>query len=355
MTPSAIAALRLSAQLLDTAAPLSPPALVGYFGAMQAQDYAMSKWGVGIRTGIQETKIEEAIRKGEIIRTHILRPTWHLVAAPDLRWMMDLTAPPIKKVILKACEKYNISAPSLKRYLTSFEKALAGNKHLTRAELMAGINLKGTPANDIRPTLICMHAELHGVLCSGEMSGKQITYALMDERVPQAPSLPREEALVRLAQQYFISRGPATVHDFSWWSGLNMKDCRQAVAAIKSSLGSVTVEEKTYWYNKKLKEKPSLHRIHFIPAFDEFLISYTDRKASLALKHQPDTFTTNGILYPVILEDGMVMGTWKRTLKKDSVIIDTKYFRKPDKASIRLHLEAAGRVGTFLGVKTILH
>ncbi len=342
-------------QLLNTQ--FSTPAeMVRYFGAMQAQDYAMAKWAVGIRLGARESTIENALASGDIIRTHILRPTWHFVAAEDIRWMLKLTAPHVKRIAAPMNKRHDLDEKTLHRFNEIIAKSLSGNKHLTREEIMQELQLKTDTANDIRPTLISMNAELDGIICSGAMRGKQITYSLLDERVPNSPALSHEEALVALSKKYFTSHGPATVNDFAWWSGLSIANSKLAIELIKPDFQSINIDNQTYLFD------PTLHRtidesniIHFLPAFDEFLISYKDRTASIALDNQPKAFSKNGIFYPVISINGKAVGTWKRTLKKDTAIIQTQFFNQKQIPLTDAFFKAAEQYGNYIGKKTIVH
>ncbi|MBI3260346.1 MAG: winged helix DNA-binding domain-containing protein, partial [Ignavibacteriae bacterium] len=174
--------LRISAQQLHTTSFKTPAEIVSYFGAMQAQDYLMSKWAIGTRIGSSEETVENAINSGEIIRTHILRPTWHLVAPKDIRWMLELTAPHVKKFITTPIYKqYGLVEKDLQQYNEVIHKILSGNRHLTREEIMGELHIKSIDKTDLRPVLIAMNAELDGIICNGAMRGKQFTYALLDE------------------------------------------------------------------------------------------------------------------------------------------------------------------------------
>ncbi len=330
--------------------------MVSHFGAMQAQDYAMSKWAVGIRLAATECAVEQSITNGEIIRTHVLRPTWHLVAAEDIRWMLDLTAPQVKKQYLSMCNTLDVDGKALKSYNKTIAKALKDNKHLTREEIMQRLKLKGSYTNDVRPALIMMNAEQEGIVCNGPMRGKQFTYALMDERVPDAKKLIKEEALEKLAARYFRSHGPATLQDFTWWSGLSVADSKLALELTKHNLHSVGVGGLVYWfYEPHLSAALDTDSVHFLPAFDEFLISYKDRTASIPVTHQPNAFTRNGIFKPVIVANGKVVGTWKRTLKGDTVVIETGYFGTVKKAQKKELLRAAELFGAHMERKVIIN
>ncbi|GGA68698.1 hypothetical protein GCM10008015_06850 [Flavobacterium palustre] len=331
MTHQEISHHRLVSQKLYKTCSDSPQDIVKHLGAVQAQDYAMAKWAIGSRCGATEKEIEEAINAAKIIRTHILRPTWHFIAAEDIYWMLDISGPQIKRIILAETRKYGCDEKEFDKINSSIEKILAGNNNLTREEIIHELNIKKFSYDyNLSPVLIMMYAELEGLVCNGKMKGKKMTYALLEERLPKPQSkLTKEEGLAKLAKRYFESHGPATVGDFSWWSGFSMTSCKTAINSIKSELNSAVIEEQMYWFGTDYyKESSFRESVHFLPAFDEILISYKTREASILAEHQPKAFTKNGIFKPVILENGKVIGTWKRTLKKDHVKIETDFFNE---------------------------
>lgn len=332
MTYQEIAHQRLVSQKLYKTTKSSPQEIVHHLGAMQAQDYAMAKWAIGSRCDSSEKDIEEAINSAQIIRTHILRPTWHFVSAEDIYWMLDLSAPQVKRFTVSAAKKYGYDTKKLDQINVQIEKFLSGNNHLTRDEIMQELNIKKSSSEDFLSAAIMMNAELDGLVCNGNMKGKQITYALLEERVTKPTSkLTRDESLAKLAKRYFESHGPATVLDFSWWSGFPPTICQNTINAIKLQLNSVEIEGQTYWFGNQIPcENHFRESVHFLAAFDEILISYKTREASILLENQSKAFTNNGIFKPIILENGKVIGTWKRTIKKDYTKIETQFFNEKE-------------------------
>src|SRR5947207_2505805 len=223
-----LASQHLVKQTLETASEV-----VRLFGAVQAQDYSGAKWGIGQRTiGANDATIEKQFSDGAILRTHVLRPTWHFVVPADIRWMLALTAPRVKAAMAHYDRKLELDSPVLRRSQKVLTKALTGGKELTRTELAQALTKSGVRADGTqRLAHLVMHAELDGLICSGARRGKQFTYALLEERVAPAKKLSRDEALVELAHRYFTTRGPATPDDFAWWSGLTRTDAKRAVAA----------------------------------------------------------------------------------------------------------------------------
>lgn len=356
VTQNDISKLRIIAQQLHGNVSGSAAQLVHYFGAMQAQDYSMCKWAVGARVPVPESEVESAINAGQIIRTHVLRPTWHLVSAADVHWMLQLTAPHIRKAYLTMGAKLGVDSQFLNRSNKTIYALLKDRRCLTRAEIMANIKMPGEMTNDLRPSIIMMHAELEGIVCNGPMRGKDFTYALLSERVPHPAAISRDNALSLLAERYFTSHGPATAADFAWWSGLPVAAARQAVAAVEDKFESLLIGDLTYLIHKKHLD--ALHTIdntiHLLPAFDEFLISYKDRTASIPVNLQKHAFTVNGIFKPIIVLNGQVVGIWKRTVKKDTVTIESQFFMKiaaKDQKQIVSHFQ---RYANFLDKKAVV-
>ncbi len=354
MTIDDIAKYRLINQQLYATQFTTHHDVVSYLGAMQAQDYAMAKWAIGIRQpSTTDNAIEQAINNGDIIRTHILRPTWHFVAAKDIRWIQALTSPHVKTINNSACKRLDLDKDILVRCNNIIEKLLRNNKQLTRPEIMAELSKKKIPTNDIRAALIMMNAELDGLICNCIMRGKQFTYALLDERIKPTPFFTKDEALAELAKRYFYSHGPATLQDFIWWSGLSTSHAKVALELTKPILSSLQIDEQTYWLNDSILYQNN-DSVHFLPAFDELIISYKNRTAAISLAHQPKAFSNNGIFKPTILFNGKVIGTWKRSFKKDAVIMEFSYFDSFKKTKHQMIAAAAKQYGNFLNMEIII-
>lgn len=347
---------RLVSQKLSEPSSNSPEEIVQHLGAMQAQDYAMAKWAIGSRCDSSEKEIEEAINSAKIIRTHILRPTWHLVSAQDIYWMLDVSGPQVKKIVISSAKKYGYDIQKLDKVNAEIEKILSGNKHLTREEIMQELDIKKGSNQDFLHAAIMMNAELDGLVCNGKMKGKQLTYALLEERVSKPKTkLSKEEGLAKLARKYFESHGPATLLDFSWWSGFPPTICKETINAIKLQLNSIEIDGQIYWFGTNLSYDNNFREsVHFLPAFDEILISYKTREASILHEHQSKAFTNNGIFKPIILENSKAIGTWKRTIKKDHVKIETEFFKETENHKKAILFEGIQSFEKYLGAKVVI-
>ncbi len=348
-----ISTLRLINQQLEATTFETVKELVGWMGAIQAQDFNQAKWAIGIRMPhLTEQQIESSFNNGEIIRTHLMRPTWHFVSSDDIYWMLELTAPQIKATTKSRNRDLELNQTVIKKSQEILIKALEGNKSLTREELNIHLNLSGINTEKQRLPHILMEAEIEGIICSGGTQGKKHTYALLAERVPVKKTLPREEALALLAKKYFTSHGPATLPDFVWWSGLPVSDARKALEMNKEAFISKTLGSEIYWFANNISIPATLpNSIYLLPAFDEFLISYKNRTAVITADNHKKAISENGIFRPVILVNGQISGLWKRTIKNDTVIIETEYFRPQNKSEECLISLAAETVGLFSGKK----
>lgn len=331
----------------------SPQEVVARLGAVQAQDYAGAKWSLGLRLqNPAEAEVERAFQEGAILRTHLLRPTWHFVTPDDIGWLLALTAPRVHAVNASYYRKVGLDEDTAKRSRAALEKALAGGKHLTRDELrsvfeQAGISTSG----ELRMGYLLMRAELDGVICSGPRRGKQFTYALLAERASGARTLGREEALAELSLRYFLTRGPATVQDFAKWSGLTVSDGELGLEAVKSSLRSEVFAGKTYWLSP---EGPaagfSSPMVHLLSIYDEYISSYKDRSAIIDPDRAEKLIAMGNALSYIILIDGQIRGVWRRTLQKKSVSIEINRFEAFSPSEEEALAAAARSYGDFLGL-----
>lgn len=353
MSLTDIAHMRLISQQIAETKFKTIKELVGWMGAMQAQDYAMVKWAIGVRLpNPTDQAVETAINNGEIIRTHLLRPTWHLVSAADIYWLLELTAPQIKASLKSRHKELGLSETIIMKSNSVIEKALSGGKHLTREALRAELGKVEIATDDNRLSHLLLRAELDGLVCSGVIKAGKQTYTLLAERVPKTKPLTKEEALANLAKKYFTSHGPATLQDFVWWSGLPVSEARHALEMVKLDFVSETIASQTYWltnfFSFSMTDK---ELVYLLPAFDEFIISYKDRSASLPFENHTKTVSNNGIFRPVIVVNGQVTGIWKRTIRKDKVIVETEMFKQPGKTTMDLIEQAAIQFGHFLEKK----
>jgi hypothetical protein len=329
-----ILAQRLGAQRITGSSLESAHDVVAWLGAVQAQDYLASKWAVGLRMrDAVDAAIERAVGEGSILRVHAFRGTWQYVVPEDVRWMLALVGP---RVIARSKPRYDelgLDARTLVRASEIVANAVRAGP-LVRSEIASALRRAGI-SPDERLSHILARAELDGLICSGPRRGKQSTHVLLDARAPAARPVPRDEALARLAQRYFQSRSPATLDDFVWWSGLPVADGRAAHASVRHVVTPSAIKAP---------------RAFLLPAFDEYLIAYRDRSAMIAARHVPKLDPRGGILEPVIVLDGRVVGGWSRTLQRDSVSVSLRLFIRPNRRERAAIDEAVSGYARFLGL-----
>ncbi|MEO5952455.1 MAG: winged helix DNA-binding domain-containing protein, partial [Chloroflexia bacterium] len=316
--------------------PLNDPAsIVQHLGAVQAQEYAHAKWAIGMRSlDLTDADIEKAIADGEIIRTHLMRPTWHFVARDDIRWMLELTGPRVHTANNHYYKQSGLDTNTLKRSNDLMANALQGENFLTRKDLLAILEREGIPAGDtIRSSYIMMYAELEGVICSGPRKGKQFTYALISERAPKARTLAHDEALAELVKRYFSSHGPATIADFVWWSGLTVADTKRGLELNNAHLDSDTIDGTEYYFlSITSAESPvdASKTAYLLPIYDEYGNAYKRREAlfdpSYDVQAKAGKLPTLPFQCQLVI-GGKMLGTWKRTHTKNEVQVEAYYYR----------------------------
>jgi hypothetical protein len=351
MTVSDIVRLRLQHQQIVRTTFRRPDELVAWLGAVQAQDYPAAKWAIGQRLpDATEALVDAALAEGTILRTHVLRPTWHLVARDDIRWMLSLTAPRVRAALAHYDRKLGLDASTLSRSHRALAKALRGGNALTRRELAVVLQKAGIATDNTQRLAHLMgHAELAAVVCSGAPRGRQQTYALLDERAPAAKTLPRDEALAELAARYFASHGPATLKDYAWWSGLTASEAKVSLDMISARLTCAEVDGRTYWWSASARVRTRLPaRAQLLPNFDEYIVGYTDRGA--VWDGTPAKNPRGNILFShSVLIDGRVVGTWKPTQIKDAAIVSISPMARLNKAARVAVATAAEGYGRFFG------
>jgi winged helix DNA-binding protein len=329
--------------------------VVRALGAVQAQDFEGAKWALSKRAaGTTETSLEEEFASGQILRTHMLRPTWHFVDPLDIRWLLALTGPRVRQTMAVYDRRLGLDEATFRRSDVALTKALRDGAYLTRTELKevlarAKVALGDGTSGVQRMAHLMMRAELDSVICSGPRKGKQFTYALLDERAPTTDPKDRDEALLELTSRYFRTRSPATAQDFSWWSGLSMADARRGIDLARAELEPVTIDGVNYWTHGELPRKPK-PSAHLLPNYDEFFIGYRDRSAiGRRLGSLKSVSGGNAIIANVITVDGQLVGGWRRSPGRETVRLDVKVLSRLTPAEQkRLSMEIR-RFETYLG------
>jgi DNA glycosylase AlkZ-like len=354
MTEADIVRFRLVSQKIAASRCKDPAQVVSSLGAMQAQDYLGTLWAIGLRLpGATEKDVERAIADRTILRTWPLRSTLHFTAAADVHWLLELTAPRILSTASLRFERYGLDTAVLARIRKLLVKTLQGSQQLTRDEIYAVLERARISVEGQRGYHILWRMGVDRIICFGTRRGKQPTFTLLEEWAPRDRKLDRDTALAELTRRYFVGHGPATLQDFVWWSGLKVSDAKAGLAMAKSRLESLNLNDQVYWLSP---ETPSLSKaapmVYLLPGFDEYLLGYRDRSASLdPACRQKVQAGANGIFLGTIVVNGRVIGTWKRELRKNAARVTTSFFRPLTQAEAGALEKAIGRYCEFLEFK----
>lgn len=349
-----VAVQRLYNQQLEQTRCKTPVDVVAWLGAVQSQEYLSAKWGLWLRlSGVTDDEIEQAFTDGRILRTHVMRPTWHFVTPDDIRWLLMLTAPRVHRFNAHYYRKLELDDDVLKRSNATLIKALQGGQQLTRAELSLELQKAGISTEDLRLGYLMMYAELEGVICSGARRRKQFTYALIEERAPHARTLTKDEALVELTKRYFTGHGPATIEDFAWWSGLTKAEIKRGLEMSKPDIVQEAIDGRAHWLNPSLPAgKTITHTALLLPAYDEYTIAYKNHDAILDPSYLD--MAKSAVYNGVIAMNGQLVGNWKRTLEKKQVMIETALFRPLSESEHEALVATAQRYGEYQGLDVVL-
>jgi Winged helix DNA-binding domain len=341
-----IAHQRLLNQRITRPGPLTAEKLVAWMGAVQAQEYGPARWGLGLRLPSTSTDaaVHRAVERGRILRTHILRPTWHFVAQADIRWMLELTGPRVQRILANYDRQIGLEPAVMTRAAGVLEQALGDCGCLTRQELGPHLRRAGLPAGNRELAHIAMYAELEGLICSGPRRGKQSTYALLAHRAPAARRLQRDEALAELTKRYFRSHGPATVRDFVWWSGLTSADAKRGLEMVRARQREQ--DGLKYWtIGRDARSSPRpKSSLHLLPIYDEYLVAYRDLQAV------PRPAYLMGNFQHALVIGGQVAGSWRLAPSAKGPVVEVTPLRRLTTVERRALAHAGARYQNFLEV-----
>ena len=308
------ATIRLLNQQLAAPQFSDPAELVGYMGAMQAQEYRMMRWAVAMRTQKPSAKaFKQAFDNGRIIRLHLMRGTWQLVAAEDYWMMIDLCANKAIAVTKGWMSSNKISIPDeeLTKVRDILAQTAADLGSATKEDFVSALAEKDIRMDDHRLSYHIRMAEMSGTLCSGNLLPMKATYALTANKVKPKEKTDRDEALMLFTRKYFQSRQPATLEDFVWWSGLNISDCRKGIALLGNSIRVERWRGRDFYLTETCRIRGFRKgKFLLIPPYDEYLISYKSRDIVLPPEHKHHAHNNSGIFQPVIAYGGTICGNW---------------------------------------------
>ena len=339
MKPSVLG--RLHAQGLDAPRFGTAVDVVRHLGCVQSQLHDMGLWAVARRTdGLTKAELDDAFARGDFLRTHVLRPTWHFIDPSDLHWMMQVTAPRIRQLMSSSNNAIGLTAEKLDRSAEVIVSALADGPR-TRAELGVALAESGVdPAGQL--THMAMHAEIELLVVNGPMRGKQHTYVLLDSVVAGAPPHPRDELLALIARRYARGHGPIRDKDLAWWTSLTLTDSRRAIEL--GELRPTKIDGETYWSHDELLDTPPAPAL-LLSNFDEYISYARDADDYRRFDGTVDEMMRSTGLLAV---DGQLAGMWTRTIKSQTVAITVQCSPRVT-PTIRRALEAeAVSFGHFL-------
>lgn len=324
--------------------------VVSHLGAVQSQDYLGAKWSVGQRIkGGTDAAIDQALNAGKILRTHILRPTWHFVTPADIGWMLDVTGPHVLRANKGMEKKLGLDAKLLARCEGLIGKALEGGAHKTRDELGEVLGQRGIEATGHRLAYIVMALELTGVICSGALQGKKQTHALLSERAPKTRNLSREEGVAELLRRFFVGHTPATLRQFCWWSQLTLREAKPALAAVRKEF-EVELVDGVEWFGPTQKGRVGRgSRAWFIPEYDEALVGSPDMGVARIGSDRRAGREAHRYDRPVFI-GGRWAGSWKREFAGKGAVLQAALFGRISAAERRALEGEAKRYGKFLGI-----
>jgi hypothetical protein len=343
---------RLSAQRVIGKQLSSPEEVVRWMGAIQAQDYGQAVWGIGVRMASATlAAIEQAIAEVKILRTWPMRGTIHFVPAEDAKWMVQLTAQRMLAADAYRQKQLGLDQAVIEQSRELFCDALKGGHILTRTAMMQLLESAGISTSGQRGYHILWAVAQNGTICLGPLDGKQQTFVLLDDFVPNARNLSREEALAELTKRYFTSHGPATIADFAGWTGLTLTEAKQGLESAKSALAPMRVDDKEYWQSHSAQEHADNSTVLLLPGFDEYFIGYKDRSAILTSEEAQKVVPgKNGIIFPIMVLGGRVIGTWKRVISPRKIDITFSPFTSLKGDAKQQALQAAEAYCKFIGL-----
>jgi hypothetical protein len=338
-----IATQRLAADKLPDATEV-----VRLLTAVQAQDFGHALWSLGLRTaGLDAAAVRAEFDAGRFLRTHVLRPTWHLVAAEDLRWILAVTAPRVQQLNWTQYRRLGLDQAMLDRGVSVIADALAARGPLTRPEIATHLAADGLPSQGQHLAYLVMNAELEAVICSGAIRGAQQTYALFESRTPRAADRPGDAA--ELLRRYVHGHGPTSIRDFTRWSSLTLKLAGEALGQVAEGLASVQVAGTELWYDPAAPGAASASGALLVPLYDELTLSYPAVNFPVADRHPQDS-PFEVWLGSVILDETNV-GLWRRTVRGPTVAVEIDLAPGVSATAREAAAAAAEQLAAFLGLR----
>lgn len=350
--------LRLVAQRLAGPGHRTVAETVTWMTALQAQDFPGVCTSAALRTeGGAVEAVHAALDAGDLVRSWPMRGTLHLVSAVDLGWMLSLGPQRVATTVGRRHRQLGLDDAAIDQARRVATEALRGGARLRRSELLARWDDDGLATDGQRGYHLLAHLATTGTLVLGPMQDGEQAFVLLDDWVPAARRLERDEALGEWVLRYFRSHGPATVTDFCRWTRLRVADARVGLAVAGAQLTAVDVGGVEHVMDPATPDllaqfRRDAQRVLLLPGFDEYLLGYADRSAVLAAEHaQRICPGGNGIFQPTVIARGQVVGTWRRTGHERTVEASpfTGFTTRTD-AAIRRRAVALDKIAPGSGV-----
>ena len=328
----------------------TPAEVLSWLGGIQGQDFSGAKWSIGLRLqNFTESEIEQEINKMTIVKSWLMRGTLHFAASKDIRWLLELLAPKIIKGGAGRFKQLELDDSTFKKSRKLIIKFLKNRNQYTRNEIFTMLNKSGISTAGQRGIHILWKFALDRLICYGPIIAKQQTFVLLDEWMPDTKNVERSRALAELAKIYFFSRGPATLQDFVWWSGLKISDAQIGLDAIMKNLDKEILDGIVYWYKPIESVNKKNIGTFMLPGFDEYLLGYKNKYGTLDQKYiQLICPGKNGLFNPTIINDGQLIGIWKRVFKKNMVIVAPEPFTQFSEVEKKSITKSANLFGKYL-------
>lgn len=347
-----IANLRLAGQNLVGSTLVSPAEVAASMLATQAQDLASAQWALAVRSpGTTISDVDRAFDEGTIVRSWPFRGTLHVTPAEDLGWMLALTSARMIRGATTRHAGFGLDDAAFARAADVARGALRGGGRLSRAALFAEIDASGVATGNQRGGHIIWYLAHTGLICFGPIGASGQDVVLNDEWIPEPRRLSPDEALTELAVRYFRSHGPATLRDLLWWSKILVPEGRKAIEGAGDRLRQIVVDDTVYYLGAERPDEPVAPAVLLLPGFDEYLLGYSDRDAVLAPEHSDRVVPgSNGIFLPMVVSNGQIVATWRRTIRRGSVDTAATAFAPMTPTTMARYTKATSAYARYLGL-----
>ncbi|HEX5862260.1 MAG TPA: winged helix DNA-binding domain-containing protein [Nocardioides sp.] len=356
MDDTVIARWRLRTQRLTAPHASSAADVVGALLAVQAENPGQSAWAVAARTSAPAgADLAGLLASGEVVRTHVLRPTWHYVARDDIDWLLSLTGPGLRRLIdSQLMGDLGLGADDVDRLGSEVVDLLAAEPDRTRDEVAEALRARVPDLSERvsgrMAMLLMAHLELDRLVVSGRPREDTHTYATYADRVgarQDADRFDRDAALARIAERYFTGHGPATVKDLTYWATLTLGDARRGLEAVRERLHSFEHDGRTYWHAGDEPPSGAAEPAgHLLQLLDEMYRGYQDSRWVLDARGVVPRQRERAI--GIGLVDGQLIAAMKRVLSPARVRFELTPHRRMSAEEQAALEEAAARYGEFL-------